>query len=172
MIQEFENEVEAKIFELLMEDSSLNANKIAKKLSIHPQTAKKYIDRLYKKNIILGCSLSVCHEEISQLYILLFKGGRPFKKKDFEIIMKRLQEKKISTKTRFVVSSYETSGEYTLVILVRTDKITYLMQYITELMENFKRLDSYVLLPVVRTNIDSGKVNLKWHNYYDEITQK
>lgn len=150
-----------KILDLLLEDGTRSYSSIAQILGMHHSTVKKYIAEYEESDIILGYSCDVAFEKIAELYIVLFRCD-PFTQEDYDLLKKRLEEKKAVTEELKVLDYYFTVGEFQTCIILMTDNVFALHQYLNYLISHYNYLKSYVVLQISRTNQRNLHPNKEW----------
>ncbi|MBU7014602.1 MAG: Lrp/AsnC family transcriptional regulator [Theionarchaea archaeon] len=161
MITNQKDEKQKKILEELLHQGSQPYTSIADSLGMHHSTVKKYITEYEESNIILGYSVDVAFERMSELYIVLFRCD-PFTERDSELLKERLKKKMIVSEDLKVLDCYFTVGEFQTYIVLTAEDVLSVHRYLNFLINSYDYLRSYVVLQVSRTNARNLQINKDW----------
>jgi DNA-binding Lrp family transcriptional regulator len=159
------------ILEELLKDGTQSYATIANKLGMHHNTVKKYITEYEKSGIILGYSADLAYENISDMYMVLFRC-QPFTHNDYELLKERLDKGLLETTELKVLDSYFTVGEFQAAVIIMADNVFALHRYLNYLINSYDYLKSYVVLQVSRTNQRNLHANKDWNTLEDLVNFK
>jgi DNA-binding Lrp family transcriptional regulator len=140
-------DVDAKILELLQEDSRLSFNKIASKLGVSVGTAFNHIKSLEKRGVVKGYTVVVDAGKVgyglTTLIMVQAEGGHLLEIED-EI-----------SKSSNVVAVYDITGDYDAAIIAKFKDRACLNAFIKSLMSmpHVKRTVTSVVLDVVKEDL-------------------